>query len=225
MIRKIDNKYILDTVKRDDKNGYVFVKFGVYEDRLENRTVKEPIPVIGKILPFLKRKVTKQVKTGEDLVVKEERVETIRRQGENAPKVLKDAINPIPFKRIVRLEPSFYGEGLYVGHLYDNKYSLLTEEGTIIGQFDMEGKGYYFPTKDGFLPKEASESLTENQLCEPLSLEDIVSSYMAKNPDSIKEIPESLYDKFPDLKESIKKEVSKTQNQDKGKNDLSMQLD
>ena len=88
----------------------------------------------------------------------------------------------------------------------------------------MEGKGYYFPTKDGFLPKEASESLTENQLCEPLSLEDIVSSYMAKNPDSIKEIPESLYDKFPDLKESIKKEVSKTQNQDKGKNDLSMQL-
>ena len=38
MIRKIDNKYILDTVKRDDKNGYVFVKFGVYEDRLENFT-------------------------------------------------------------------------------------------------------------------------------------------------------------------------------------------
>ena len=59
MILKIDPKFIEDTVKRGNNHGYVYIKYGEFQPRYEKRVVKEPIPIIGKIFPFLTRKVVK----------------------------------------------------------------------------------------------------------------------------------------------------------------------
>ena len=209
MILKIDPKFIEDTVKRKNEHGYVYIKYGEFEPRFERKVVKEPIPVISKIFPFLKRKVVKNVKTEkQDLVMHEERVDFIRAKGESAPKMLQDQLEKMPYRRIVKLDENIYGD-LYVGHMKDQKYNLLTNQGVVIGQYDMANKGYYYPYMNGLLPKEASTSMDKNQSCEPLGFEDIVANYMAKNPDSKEFIPQSLYEKFPNLNERINEETQK----------------
>ena len=223
MILRIDPKYIEDTVKRRDDYGNVYVKYAVFEPRYENMVVKEPIPVLGRIFPFLKRSVRRFVNTGkQDLVLHEERVDIIRSMGESAPKAAQGAIKKMPFKRIVKLDEATYGD-LYVGHLKDQKYNILTKEGVVIGQFAAEG--YYYPYMNGLLPKEARESRTEHhQSCEPIAVEDIVASYMAKNPDSKEFIPQNLYDKFPDLDKRIKEESQKVSSQSKTKSENAFSL-
>ena len=209
MILKIDPKFIEDNIKRKNEHGYVYIKYGEFEPRYEKKIVKEPIPVIGKIFPFLKRKVVREVKTEkQDLVMHEERVDFIRARGESAPKMLQDQLEKMPYRRIVKLDEKIYGD-LYVGHMKDQKYNLLTNQGVVIGQFDMTNKGYYYPYMNGLLPKEASSSVNKHQSCEPIGLEDIVANYMAKNPDSKEFIPQNLYEKFPDLNEQINKESQK----------------
>lgn len=209
MILKIDPKFIEDTVKRNNEHGYVYIKYGEFEPRFERKVVKEPIPVISKIFPFLKRKVVKNVKTDkQDLVMHEEKVDNLRAKGESAPKTLQDQLEKMPYRRIVKLDENIYGD-LYVGHMKDQKYNLLTNQGVVIGQYDMANKGYYYPYMNGLLPKEASSSMDKHQSCEPIGLEDIVANYMAKNPDSKEFIPQNLYEKFPDLNEQINKESQK----------------
>lgn len=219
MILKIDPKFIEDTIKRKNEHGYVYIKYGEFEPRFERKVVKEPIPVIGKIFPFLKRRVVRNVKTDkQDLVMHEERVDFIRARGESAPKMLQDQLEKMPYRRIVKLDEKIYGD-LYVGHMKDQKYNLLTNQGVVIGQFDMTNKGYYYPYMNGLLPKEdlpsglplreTSPSKDKHQSYESLGVEDIVANYMAKNPDSKEFIPQNLYEKFPDLNEQINKESQK----------------
>ena len=161
----------------------------------------------------------REVKTEkQDLVMHEERVDFIRAKGESAPKMLQDQLEKMPYRRIVKLDEKIYGD-LYVGHMKDQKYNLLTNQGVVIGQFDMTNKGYYYPYMNGLLPKEdltsslplreTSPSKDQHQSDESLGVEDIVASYMAKNPDSKEFIPQNLYEKFPDLNEQINKESQK----------------
>lgn len=207
MVRHIALKQILRAIEGYDNYGHVYIKYGVMEDKYEQKTVKDPVSGIGKIFPFIKRTVQKEVKVGQELVVKEISVDQARRMGDNAPQVLKDELNKTPCKRIIQLNPKIYGQELYLGHIYDEKYVILSDTGVVIGQFDMQGKGYYYPAKNGLLPKEASEANVGNMSCEPLGLEEIVTSYMAKNLDSIPEIPQSLYSRYPNLRPAIKEIV------------------
>lgn len=205
MILKIDPKYIEDTIKRKNEHGYVYVKYAKFEPRYERRVVKEPIPVIGKIFPFLTRKVVKDVNTGQqDLTLYEEKVDNIRAKGEAAPKMLKETLEKMPYRRIVKLDENIYGD-LYVAHMKEQKYNLLTNQGVVLGQFDIEkeGGGYYYPYMNGLLPKESASSMDRHQSSPPIGLEDIVSNYMAKNPDSKEFIPQDLYERFPNLNEQI----------------------
>lgn len=203
MILKIDPKFIEDTVKRGNNHGYVYIRYGEFQPRYEKRVVKEPIPIIGKIFPFLTRKVVKNVITGQDLVMREEKVDNIRAMGVSASKMLKSQLEEMPYRRIVKLDEKIYGD-LYVGDMGGQKYNIVTKEGVVIGQYKME-EGYYYPSMNGLLPKEASSSMDRHQDCTPIGLEEIVSSYVAKNPDSKKFIPQNLYERFPDLSGEITK--------------------
>lgn len=205
MIKKIDTKYIDKAIKND--KGDVTITYGQFQDVYENKIIKEPIPIIGKVFPFIKRKVKKNIKTDKkDLVINEITVSEIGRMGESAPKVLKDKLEEVRYRRIYQLSPEIYGEGLFLANIEDQKYEILGKEGVVIGQFDMSGRGYYSPSvKMPLLPKEANNP--NGGACEPLSIEDIVSNYCAKNEDCMKFIPEQTFTKFPELEEHLERNI------------------
>ena len=60
MIETIDTKYL----KQRRENGDVYIRWGTWVDKHEKRVVKESVPVIGKIFPFIKRKKTVDVVVG-----------------------------------------------------------------------------------------------------------------------------------------------------------------
>lgn len=210
MIKQIEKKYIDSALK--DENGNVVVSYGEFSDVYENQVVKEPLPILGKIFPFLKRNVRKHVKTGkQDLILKKITVDNIRHMGESAPKILKDTLNKIPYRRIYKLDTKTYGDGLYLAHIEDQKYEILGKEGVVIGKFNMENCGYYSPNAElPFLPKETNNA--NGGACEPLSLQEILSNYCAKNQDCIEFIPKSTLQLFPNLKD----EINEKSNTEKG---------
>jgi len=206
-MQTIDPKHIKSA---NEHNGRVFVRYGVFEPREEKEVIKEPIPILGKIFPFLKRKrtITKEKK---DLVVKEEDVSLIRLR--NMDNKLFKKLAEIPYDKIIALDPKVYGPGLYVtvslGKIA-SIHDIVTEKGVVIGRFDMAGKGYYSPDLNcPLLPKEASESMDRHQACEPVSLTDAISNYCAENADAAEHIPESVHNMYPDLKNDINKKVEK----------------
>lgn len=225
MIEKIDSKYIKDVVNRANQRrakpnndlfynsalkGDVFVKYKILSPAIEKKVVKEPVPFIGKIFPFIKRKVIKEVKTGkQEIVEKEEPLWYLKQQSQkdkNFVGIYESILEKIPFTRIIRLDEDIYGGELYLARYVKNDllYAILTKDGIKIGEFNMYEKGYYSPdyNKLNLLPKEVSKHM--DGFCEPVSLEESVFGYMYKNPDSIPYIPQFLYDKFFDLKDMIK---------------------
>ena len=153
----------------------------------------------------MKRKVVRNIDTGkQELVQHEEEVMQIRAMGEHAPEILKEKLQEMPYCRIVKLDESIYGD-LYLGHLDGQKYDILTKQGVVIGHYNVK-RGYYYAYMNDLLPKEAAESMDRRQSCvQPISLEEAISDYIAKNPDSKEYIPQDLYERFPDLSEQIDK--------------------
>ncbi len=210
MVRKIEQKHIR---KAFENKGNVVMPIGFFEKRKEMKTVKVPVPVIGRIFPFIKHKVKKLVETDKtDLVVHDiSAVEIISRlKTKSGPENLRDTLRAnlakCPYTRMFKLDPKIYGDGLLLARYADPAkngqcYDILTEEGVILGRFDMKGKGYYSPdVENALLPKQASESMDRHSSCEPISLEEIIGKYCAKNPDTIPFIPKSTIEKFPELK-------------------------
>ncbi len=221
MVRKIEQKQIR---KAFENKGNVIISVGVFEKRKEMKTVKVPVPVIGRVFPFIKHKVQKLVETDKtDLVVHDiSAVEVIARlRTKSGPESFRDLLRAnlakCPYTKMFKLDPEVYGDGLLLARYADPQknghcYDILTQEGVILGRFDMNGKGmgYYSPSvENALLPKQAAKSMTNSSSCEPISLEEIVGKYCAKNPDTIPFIPKSTIEKFPEIKTVI--ESNKTE--------------
>ncbi len=201
MLRKIDKKVIDNAFKFG--NGDVMIEYGVFENRYETRIVEKPIPVLGRIFPFLKHKVREQYVAGNDLVLEHKSVSDAVRAGNSAPKIIKDQLQAIPYDRMFHLDKSIYGN-LILAHVVkdrdwagDQKYDILTEDGVLLGRFDMQYKGYYNPVHDNKIA----------HLPEDVKLEDVVARYCAANPETIDHIPEETYQKFPNLAQTLVNEI------------------
>ena len=210
MLRKIDKKFIENAFKlRNGKD--VMIEYGEFQDRIETRVVSKPIPVLGRIFPFLKHKVKEKYVAGKDLVMMHKSVRDAILEGESAPKIIKDQLQNIPYDQMFQLDESIYGKDIILAHVVkdkdwkgDQKYDILTKDGVLLGRFDMQHKGYYNPTQD---PNNKNARLPEG-----VKLEDIVARYCAANPETIEHIPEETYKKFPDLSKTIVEEIDAQKN-------------
>ena len=207
MVKQINEKYLkqADEILKDkhhnnNKYGDVMIEYGEFLPEFETQIVKEPVPVIGKIFPFIKRKVKKQVATGrKDLIIQKSPVWKLRQQGESVSPSAKGELERVPYTRIIPLDSENYGSEIYLAQCVKNvnehtSYEILSKEGFVIGKFIPTG--YYAP------------SLDDNHLPEDVNLDDAIAHYCAKNPDTIKHIPEQIFEKKPDLAQKLEQQIS-----------------
>lgn len=202
MIEQIDMKYL----KQRRENGDIYIKWGTWVDKHEQKVVKEPVPVIGKIFPFIKRKKTIDVVVGkEGPVVMESNVQDMININNPA---YQNLLKNVPYTKIVDLDESIYGKGLHLAFVadktgekvWDGEFHIVTNEGVIIGKFnDDMVKGYYNPNMHHVLPKDYLGTPTSGSGSDNIGLEEIVSAYCAKNPDAKNCIPTETRKQFPEL--------------------------
>lgn len=214
-MQQIDPKYIKSAMKN---RGNVYVEYGEFVDAKVQKPKKQSgikafFEKIAKKLSTQPTKRVDQVASVKNLVIQSKSMSELLRMGESAPAAVQRIMQDVPYRSISKLDTNIYGDNLYVGlNEKDKTYDVITKDGVVIGNFNMKNKGYYkTSTRDGLnvlLPKEASESKDRHQSCEPISVEEIVGSYCAKNQDSIKYIPEELLKKFPNLEQFIHKKVA-----------------
>ena len=207
MIETIDAKYL----KQRRENGDVYIRWGTWVDKHEKRVVKESVPVIGKIFPFIKRKKTVDVVVGmEGPFINETDVSKFDFSNPAHQNLLKN----VPYSKIVELDEKLYGNGLYLAFVadktgekvWDGEFHIVTSEGVIIGKFNDENViGYYNPGMHHLLPRE----YTGNP--ENFGLEEIVAAYCAKNPEAKEAIPEETKEKFPEMTDKVDEAIKENQ--------------
>lgn len=208
MIEQIDMKYL----KQRRENGDVYIKWGTWVDKCEQRVVREPVPVIRKIFPFIKRKKTVDVVVGQEgPIVKESSVQDMININNAA---YRNLVENVPYTKIVDLDESVYGKGLHLAFvadktgqkIWDGEFHVVTSEGVIIGKFNDENViGYYNPGMHYLLPRE----YTGNP--ENFGLEEIVAAYCAKNPEAKEAIPEETKEKFPEMTYKVDEAIKENQ--------------
>ncbi len=196
-MERIDIKYIQNALKN---NGIVYIHYRFFDIVTEQvQTKGSGIAKLFSVFKFHKKMQKKEV-----LVERTESVSKIRSRGN----LFKEEIKDIPYDRILSLDKTIYGEGLYIAHRQNEVYDILNDGGVVIGRFDMQGKGHYYPNMNGLLPKEAYFAQDRNQDCDPVRIEEIIADYYAKNPESdLGEINNDLFVRFPDLTKFIKEKV------------------
>ena len=198
MIEQIDAKYF----KQRRENGDVFVKWATWVDKHEQKVVKEPVPVVGKLFPFIKRKKTIDVVVGQEgPIVMEHDVYTLLKS--NNPTHQKLA-KEIPYDKILNLDEKIYGKGLFLGrrtdlptdkvHGYD--YDILTEAGVVIGKVMPPHQAYYATgEKTGVLDAD-------------FKFDAEVTNYCNKNTEVWKHVPLETQNTFPQLKSKAEEVVA-----------------
>lgn len=210
MIETIDTKYL----KQRRENGDVYIRWGTWVDKHEKRVVKEPVPVIGKIFPFIKRKKTVDVVIGkEGPHITDTEVSRFDFSNPAHQNILKN----VPYSKIVDLDEKLYGNGLYLAFVadktgekvWDGEFHIVTSEGAIIGKFNEEAiVGYYNPDMHHVLPKDYPGMPSDSKA---IGLEEIVAAYCAKNPEAKEAIPEETKEKFPEMTDKVDEAIKENQ--------------
>jgi len=198
MIEMLDTKYL----RQRRENGDVYVTLSYWRERTEKKEVKVPVPVIGNILPFIKRKKIVDVVVRRDPAIFQKKVRDLDPSKKNEA----DILNNVPYDRILNLDEETYGKNLFLGRRHDGLghgciYDILTNEGAVIGRFKPEG--YYSPDHKHPVLLPDMWSSANN-----IGFEEIVSAYCAKNPDAKNAIPSETRKQFPDLVNKIGDSVS-----------------
>lgn len=197
MIELLDSRYL----KQRRENGDVYVGLTTWRNRVEKKVVEEPVPVIGKLFPFIKRKKTVEI-VGKDPEVYYKNISTL----DPSKKAEAEILKKVPYDRILNLDEAVYGKNLLLGRRHDGAmhgyiYDILTNEGAVIGRFCPEG--YYAPNHKNPVRLPDKWGSANN-----IGFEEIVSAYCAKNPDAKNAIPSETRKRFPDLVNKIGDSVS-----------------
>lgn len=189
MIEQIDTKYL----KQRRENGDVYIKWGTLVDKHEKKFVKEPVPVIGKIFPFIKRKNIVDVVVGQEgPIFMESNVSGLLN---SSNPVQQKQVEEIVYDKILNLDEKAYGKGLFLGrridfpreriHGYD--YDILTGAGVVIGKVTPPFQAYY------------STGEITAVLDVDFKIDDEIASYCKKNPEVWKHVPKETKNFFPEL--------------------------
>ena len=203
MIEQIDAKYF----KQRRENGDVYVKWATWVDKHEQKVVKEPVPVVGKLFPFIKRKKTIDVVVGQEgpIVMEQDVYSLLRSNNPTEQKFAKEVV----YDKILNLDEKVYGKGLFLGRRTDLStdrvngydYDILTEAGVVIGKVMPPYQAYY-------ATGEKTAVLDAN-----FKFDDEVANYCNQNPEVWKHLPLETKNTFPQLKRNADKvatEVKKT---------------